>query len=162
MFLLVSGGHICERFSEYLAYKLLHRPDSWQGSVCTFIFFHFPDSRLSVLKGFHFYFCFPTWVKTENYAKYGSDNNGVVSSMMPFLVADFFFKQTCMRHWRHRHVINVPYSLTPPPKIKMTSVTYFIFKEMLIPWVWTRSSYQLITVDELFGRLHPLRKQKVL
>ena len=49
MFLLVSGGHICapestqtswrlhttlnfaKRFCEYLAYELLHRPDSWQG-----------------------------------------------------------------------------------------------------------------------------------
>ena len=51
MFLLVSGGHNCapERdtnmaspykalykiwvncYSEYLAYELLHRPDSWQG-----------------------------------------------------------------------------------------------------------------------------------
>ena len=30
-----------------------------------FIFFHFPDSRLSVLKGFHFHLCFLTWVKTE-------------------------------------------------------------------------------------------------
>ena len=35
-------------------------------AFCIFIFFHFPDSRLSVLKGFHFYFCFLTWVKTEN------------------------------------------------------------------------------------------------
>ena len=33
---------------------------------CIFIFFHFPYSRLSVLKGFHFYFSFLTWVKTEN------------------------------------------------------------------------------------------------
>ena len=31
-----------------------------------FIFFHFPDSRLFVLTDFHFYFCFLTWVKTEN------------------------------------------------------------------------------------------------
>ena len=36
-------------------------------AFCTFIFFHFPDSRLSVWKGFHFYFCFLTWVKTENF-----------------------------------------------------------------------------------------------
>ena len=35
-------------------------------AFCIFIFFHFRDSRLSVLKGFHFYFCFLTWVKTEN------------------------------------------------------------------------------------------------
>ena len=35
-------------------------------AFCIFIFFHFPDSRLSVLKGFHFYFCFLTWLKTEN------------------------------------------------------------------------------------------------
>ena len=72
MFLLVSGGHFCaperdtnmaspykalktwvKRFSEYLAYELLHRPDSWQ-AFCIFIFFHFPDSRLSLLKGFYF------------------------------------------------------------------------------------------------------------
>ena len=33
---------------------------------CIFIFFHFPDSRLSVLKGFYFYFSFLTLVKTEN------------------------------------------------------------------------------------------------
>ena len=36
-------------------------------AFCIFIFFHFPDSRLSVLKGFHLYFCFLTWVKTENF-----------------------------------------------------------------------------------------------
>ena len=36
-------------------------------AFCIFIFFHFPDqSRLSVLKGFRFYLCFLTWVKTEN------------------------------------------------------------------------------------------------
>ena len=35
-------------------------------AFCIFIFFHFPDSRLSVLKGFRFYFCFLTWVKTES------------------------------------------------------------------------------------------------
>ena len=35
-------------------------------AFCLFIFFNFPDSRLSVLKGFHFYFCILTWVKTEN------------------------------------------------------------------------------------------------
>ena len=29
-------------------------------AFCIFIFFHFPDSRLSVLKGFRFYFCFLT------------------------------------------------------------------------------------------------------
>ena len=35
-------------------------------AFCIFVFFHSPDSRLSVLKGFHFYFCFLTRVKTEN------------------------------------------------------------------------------------------------
>ena len=35
-------------------------------AFCIYIFFHFPDSRLSVLKGSHFYFCFLTLVKTEN------------------------------------------------------------------------------------------------
>ena len=35
-------------------------------AFCIFIFFYFRDSRLSVLKDFHFYFCFLTWVKTEN------------------------------------------------------------------------------------------------
>ena len=79
MFLLVSGGHICaperdtnmaspykalqiwvKRFSEYLAYELLHRPDSWQD------FLHIYLLSLSVLKGFRFHFCFLTWVKTEN------------------------------------------------------------------------------------------------
>ena len=34
-------------------------------AFCIFIFFHFPDSRLSVLRGFRFYFCFLTWVKTR-------------------------------------------------------------------------------------------------
>ena len=42
-------------FSEYLAYELSNRPDSWRGFF-TFIFFHFPDSELSVLTGLHFYF----------------------------------------------------------------------------------------------------------
>ena len=36
-------------------------------AFCLFIFFHFPDSRVSVLKGFHFYFCFLTWVKILNW-----------------------------------------------------------------------------------------------
>ena len=35
-------------------------------AFCIFIFFHFSDSRISVLKGFYFYLCFLTWVKTEN------------------------------------------------------------------------------------------------
>ena len=35
-------------------------------AFCIFIFFHFPGSRLSVLKGFRFYFCFLTRVKTGN------------------------------------------------------------------------------------------------
>ena len=35
-------------------------------AFCIFIFFRFPDCRLSVLKGFRFCFCFLTWVKTEN------------------------------------------------------------------------------------------------
>ena len=34
-------------------------------AFCIFILFHFPDSRLSVLKGFHFYFNGVT-VKTTN------------------------------------------------------------------------------------------------
>ena len=29
-------------------------------AFCLFIFFHFPDSSLSVLEGFNFYFCFLT------------------------------------------------------------------------------------------------------
>ena len=49
-----------ESFSEYLAYEILHRPDSWQGFLYIYIYiffiFHFPDSRLSVLKGFLFLF----------------------------------------------------------------------------------------------------------
>ena len=54
---------ICvKRFSEYLAYEILHRPDSCQ-CVCIFIFFHLPDSRLSVLNGLHL--CF--WLRgSEN------------------------------------------------------------------------------------------------
>ena len=74
MFLLVSGSLISapegdtnmvspykalsiwvKRFSENLAYEILHRPDSWQ-AFCIFIFFHFPDSRLSVVKGFRLCF----------------------------------------------------------------------------------------------------------
>ena len=55
-------------FPEYLAYEILHRPDSCksilvrviEGSsyreATVFIFFYFPNSRLAVLKGFHFYF----------------------------------------------------------------------------------------------------------
>ena len=35
-------------------------------AFCILIFFHFPYARLSVLKGFHFYICFLTRVKTEN------------------------------------------------------------------------------------------------
>ena len=81
MFLLVSGGHIgvperdsnmafpykalliwVKRFSEYLAYEILHRPDSWQG-FCILTFFHFPDSRLCVLNGLHLYFW---WRDSEN------------------------------------------------------------------------------------------------
>ena len=40
VFLLVSGGHICapESFSEYLAYEILHRPDSWQGVLYIYIY----------------------------------------------------------------------------------------------------------------------------
>ena len=60
MFLLVSGGHICaperdtnmaspykalkiwvKRFSEYLAYELLHRPDSWQGFLYIYLWSSF-------------------------------------------------------------------------------------------------------------------------
>ena len=56
MFLLVSGGHIgvperdsnmafpykalliwVKRFSEYLAYEILHRPDSWQDFLYTYL-----------------------------------------------------------------------------------------------------------------------------
>ena len=56
MFLLVSGGHICaperdtnmaspykalqiwvKRFSKYLAYERLHRPDSWQGFLYNYL-----------------------------------------------------------------------------------------------------------------------------
>ena len=42
-------------------------------AFCIFIFFHFLDSRLSVLKGFHFYFCFLMWMKTENITDGGKD-----------------------------------------------------------------------------------------
>ena len=35
-------------------------------AFCIFIFFDFPNSRLSLVKGFDFYFCFLMWVKTEN------------------------------------------------------------------------------------------------
>ena len=81
MFLLVSGGHICapqrdiniaspykalsiwvKRFSEYLAYELRHRPDSWRGFLYIYLL-SFPRSGLSVLTGLHFYFW---WRDNEN------------------------------------------------------------------------------------------------
>ena len=56
MFLLVSGGHICaperntnmafpykalkiwiKRFSKYLEYEIVHRPDYWQGFLYTYL-----------------------------------------------------------------------------------------------------------------------------
>ena len=44
-----------KRFSEYLAYESLQRLDSWRGFL--YIYLHyFPDSRLSVFTGLHFYF----------------------------------------------------------------------------------------------------------
>ena len=74
MFLLVSGGHIGvpekghqhgvsiqsfinlgKPFSQYLAFEIFHRPDSWQGFLYIYLF-HFPDSSPSVLNGLHFYF----------------------------------------------------------------------------------------------------------
>ena len=74
MYLLVSGGHICDpqrgtnmaspykalekwvkRCSEYLAFELPHRPDSWQGFLFIYLL-SFPRFRLSVLSGLQFYF----------------------------------------------------------------------------------------------------------
>ena len=55
-------------------------------AFCIFIFFHFPDSRLSVLKGFHFYFRFLTWVKTENCRVSFVTFSCCVSIVVPFLV----------------------------------------------------------------------------
>ena len=55
-------------------------------AFCIFISFHFPDSRLSVLKGFHFYFRFLTWVKTENCRVSFVTFSCCVSIVVPFLV----------------------------------------------------------------------------
>ena len=71
---LASGGHICapqrdtnmaspykaleewvKRFSEYFAYELPHRPDSWQGFLFICLL-SFPRFQLSVLSGLQFYF----------------------------------------------------------------------------------------------------------
>ena len=57
------------RFSEYLAFEILHRPDFWQDVLYIYtylsIFFHFPDSRRSVLSGLHFYFSLPDSANRE-------------------------------------------------------------------------------------------------
>ena len=64
MFLLVSGGHICapqsdtnmaspykalekwvKRFSEYFAYELPHRPDSWQGFLFIYLLSGAPNDN---------------------------------------------------------------------------------------------------------------------
>ena len=74
MYLLVSGGHICDpqrdtnmaspykalekwvtRFYEYFAYELPHRPDSLQGFSFIYLL-SFPIFQLSVLSGLQFYF----------------------------------------------------------------------------------------------------------
>ena len=74
MFLLVSGGHICaperdtnmaspykalqiwvKRFSEYLAYELLHRPDSWQGFLYIYLL-SLPRFQTFCIKRFPFLF----------------------------------------------------------------------------------------------------------
>ena len=78
MFLSVSGGHICspERDTNVASpYKnnishMNYCIDLIIGKAfCIFMFFHFPDSSLSVLKGFRFCFCIITRVKTENTPK---------------------------------------------------------------------------------------------
>ena len=77
MFPLVSGSHICaperetniaspykalqiwvKRFSEYLAYEPLHRPDSRQGFLLS-IFFHFQILDFLYLKISIFISAFP-------------------------------------------------------------------------------------------------------
>ena len=73
MFLLVSGGRTWRfhtklyKFSENVFPNKLHLKyckDLILGKAfCIFIFFHFPDSRLSVLNGLHFYF---SWHDSAN------------------------------------------------------------------------------------------------
>ena len=74
MYLLASGGHICapqrdtnmaapykalekwvKRFSEYLAYKLPQRPDSWQGFLFIYLL-PFPRFRAFSINCFAFLF----------------------------------------------------------------------------------------------------------
>ena len=78
-----------ESFSEYLAYEILHRPDSWQGFLYIYIYiffiFHFPDSRLSVLKGFLFYFW---WLDSENHQLFPAWN-GQLTLTFSFIVLEF-------------------------------------------------------------------------
>ena len=59
-----------KRFTEYLAYEILHRPDSRKGFLYIY-FFHFQDSRLN---GLHFIFDGVT-VKTDaETVKYAKNN----------------------------------------------------------------------------------------
>ena len=74
MYLLASAGHICapqsdtnmaspykalekwvKRFSEYLAYELPHRPDSWQGYFFIYLL-SFPRFRTFSIDWFAFLF----------------------------------------------------------------------------------------------------------
>ena len=74
MYLLASGGHICapqrdtnmaspykalekwvKRFSEYFAYELPHRPDSWQGFLFIYLL-PFPTFRTFCIDWFAFLF----------------------------------------------------------------------------------------------------------
>ena len=54
MFLLIYSSHICViRFSEYLAYEILHTDLILGEAFCVYIFFYFPDLGLSVYNGLH-------------------------------------------------------------------------------------------------------------
>ena len=63
MFLLVSGGYAVPERDSNLAKSFFRISDLkdctdliFGKTFCIFIFFHFPDSRRSVLNGLHFYF----------------------------------------------------------------------------------------------------------
>ena len=136
---------ICvKRFSEYLAYEILHRPDSCK-CVCIFIFFHLPDSRLSVLNGLHLYF----WLRgseNQEFSTNGTTQTAELTVLNTRLDSCWPLEWKRFITWINELIIRINFSSIPEPDI-LSVKSLSCGRAIKTEWKWIATEMEIHVVS---------------